>query len=50
MNHLSQLCEGINKYQISLVSYKGHNFSHGLNNIGFHCQLEKTILNIQILC
>jgi hypothetical protein len=50
MDHLSQLCEKINNDWISFVNCKGHDFNLGLSNIEFHCQLEKTLLSIQIPC
>jgi hypothetical protein len=33
---------------VCFVECKGRHFSHGFNKVGLHCQLEKTLLSIQI--
>jgi hypothetical protein len=48
MDHLPQACQRIHNDGVCFVGCKGHHFNHGLDKVGFHCQLEKTLLNIQI--
>jgi hypothetical protein len=47
MDHSPHVCERIHDGKVDLVKCKSHNFNHGLNNVGFHGQLEQALLNIQ---
>ncbi len=54
-----QWCVKLNLYEVAIkaspnndgvyfVGCKGHHFNHDLNKVGLHCQLEKTLMSIQI--
>ncbi len=48
MDYLPQACWRAHNDGVYFVWCKGHHFTCGLNKVGLHCQLEKTLLSIQI--